>query len=831
MAIRSNDWTGLVLGNGRYRVATKLGEGGMGCVYHALDRNLGADVVIKIPHPTMMEDAGFASRFRNEIQTLVNLSHPHIVKVTDVGEWEGVPFAVMQFLSGGSLEDRRPIGGDGRRPPSQPVEVARWLVDVAEALDYVHARGYVHRDVKPGNILFDSEGHAFVSDFGVLKTMAAAPRASRTAMTGTGMVLGTPEYMAPELIMGEPFDGRVDQYALAITVYEMLCGRRPFEDETKTKLLVLHTSIEAPSPRDWRSDLSEPLSRIVLQGLSKNPGDRHPSCVSLATAFAAAAGADPTLERVRFRCPECGKSAGMAAPDYAKLRELGGRPSCPRCKVALVVARADQPPAGAATASGEYEIMPTSRGETVVERPDRSGVAFDSQDSQSDRPGTMVLASRGIHGDGTGLHGPGPLDGRRLSSNTFVEKAPPRLGGTLLIGDSLRPASVSTASPFASAPGFAQALLQTPGRAVLAGAGASGLLATVAALVVWLAPTPRTRPIVPSAGNVTAKRASAGSPSPESPTSPASHRLAEATTVDSRLSTPTRNMNQGPNGGALFSAANPASPATPPSFNKPVVNDKAKLNGRGSNPIGSTDRLGVEDAKPEPTPLDQHPFDLALLDRPLKAKNSLEKTLTQSRSYAGRTVIPTGMYHVAPSSDYASSGRKSVLIVERSIQERKSRSLEMDSAAAVSVDVEPRLAAQLDRLTPIESDRMAILTLWFRDEGACLLVKVEYLIGWRARIASGTYYPKGDIEYTTLQVRPDGRQAGKAPDDDWEQPGRMLRFANQYKNRIKAVKNQIQNREMLAIQSTMGKMMGDMMRGAAVAEAEQRALQRAIGVR
>src|SRR4029077_14850122 len=143
----------------------------------------------------------------------------HIVKVSDVGEWEGTPFAVMQFLPGGSLEDRRPIGPGGHPFPCEPSEVLRWLAEVAEALDYVHAQGYVHRDVKPGNILFDANGHAFLSDFGVAKVLASAAdtRASHTAMTGAGMVLGTPEYMAPELIMGEPFDGRVDQYALAVT--------------------------------------------------------------------------------------------------------------------------------------------------------------------------------------------------------------------------------------------------------------------------------------------------------------------------------------------------------------------------------------------------------------------------------------------------------------------------------------------------------------------------------------------------------------------------------------------------------------------------------------
>ena len=229
MAIGSQEWSGLTLAGGRYQVTAKLGEGGMGFVYRALDQNIDAEVVIKVPRPSMMDDPEFAGRFTREIRSLVKLSHPHIVKVTDVGNYDGIPFAVMQYLAGGSLEDQRPVGPGGQALPGDPRNISRWLLAVAEALDYIHTQGYVHRDVKPGNILFDTQGHAFLSDFGVAKVMASTknPAPSQTAMTGAGMVLGTPEYMAPELIMGDPFDGRVDQYALAITVYELLCGRRP----------------------------------------------------------------------------------------------------------------------------------------------------------------------------------------------------------------------------------------------------------------------------------------------------------------------------------------------------------------------------------------------------------------------------------------------------------------------------------------------------------------------------------------------------------------------------------------------------------------------------
>ncbi len=356
MSRPTNDWAGQSVSQGRYLVRAQLGEGGMGFVYRALDRNLDSDVVIKVPRRAMLDDPEFASRFSREIRSLVKLAHPNIVKVTDVGEHDGVPFAVMQYLSGGSLEDYTSAdrGPDAFR--SGLAALGEWLPGIASALDFVHSQGYVHRDVKPGNILFDAHGHVFLSDFGVAKALAAepeaAPRKNQTALTGAGMVLGTPEYMAPELIMGTPFDGRIDQYALAVTVYEMLGGRRPFEAASPTACMVMQTT-QLPPPL-WAVEprVSRGLSDAVARALDKDPGRRYKDCAAFAAAVVAHLAGEATAcgghktpsgravrpDQVRLHCPACDKSLVLPASvlsDPQKAR--GKRLSCPSCQAHLKI--------------------------------------------------------------------------------------------------------------------------------------------------------------------------------------------------------------------------------------------------------------------------------------------------------------------------------------------------------------------------------------------------------------------------------------------------------------------------------------------------------------
>lgn len=279
---------GKQLAGGRYRITAKLAEGGMGFVYRAEDQHLGSDVVIKLPRPEMIRLS--AERFSAEIRSLVQFAHPHILRIIDVGEFEGVPFAVMQFLAGGTLEDRMRQASRTQRAFTLE-SLQHWLRPIALALDFIHSQSYVHRDVKPANILFDSYGNPFLSDFGVGKVISSIADLQRgDSLSTSGAIVGTPQYMAPELTAGNPFDGRADQYALAVCVYELLSGRRPFEGGTVVAIHIEQMG-DGPPRLDGICDfVSAPLADAVHRGLSYSAADRFPTCVEFADAVLSAIG-------------------------------------------------------------------------------------------------------------------------------------------------------------------------------------------------------------------------------------------------------------------------------------------------------------------------------------------------------------------------------------------------------------------------------------------------------------------------------------------------------------------------------------------------------------
>lgn len=287
MTVDTAHWVGLELAKGRYRVQSKLGAGGMGCVYRAWDQNLQSDVVIKAPRPDVLGSKEFAARFAREVRSLVKLAHPHIVKILDVGIHDTIPFAVLQYLPGGSLRGWQLTNAEGKRLPLIPHDLRGWLVDVADALDFIHRQHCIHRDVKPDNILFDNNGSVYLSDFGVAKVLAAESKGDRphAPPTDSGHVVGTPQYMAPELLLGQTCDGRADQYALAVTVYELLSGRLPFDGPTPAAIFLQQTTQEATPLDALPLSIPPELAEAVSRGMARDPADRFPDCSSFAKAI------------------------------------------------------------------------------------------------------------------------------------------------------------------------------------------------------------------------------------------------------------------------------------------------------------------------------------------------------------------------------------------------------------------------------------------------------------------------------------------------------------------------------------------------------------------
>ena len=291
MSTKNPDWTGHTLQgrNGQYRIKSALGSGGMATVYLAVDQRTGKEVAVKLPHEQILREEGFVARFMREVKSLLKLAHPNIVKVIDVGEFRGAPFAVLQYLALGSLRLQQPLDlADGKVWPMQPSEVIGWLRPVAEALDFVHAKGYVHRDVKPENIMFDAEGNPYLGDFGVIKARADVSAGKpQTVATGAGLVLGTPHYMAPEVLMGEHYDGSADQYSRACTVYELLAARVPFPGEAPVAI-VGHTTRPVPKLNTLVREMPPAIDQVVQRALAKKKEDRYRDCRTFAAEFEAA---------------------------------------------------------------------------------------------------------------------------------------------------------------------------------------------------------------------------------------------------------------------------------------------------------------------------------------------------------------------------------------------------------------------------------------------------------------------------------------------------------------------------------------------------------------
>jgi serine/threonine protein kinase len=267
---------------GRYQILEQLGEGGMATVYKAYDTRLERFVAIKVIRtdqfaPSLLEE--MMKRFEREAKALAKLSHPNIVHVHDYGEYEGAPYLVMEYLPSGTLKQR----------PGDPMpwqQALRIILPIAQALAYAHEHNIIHRDIKPGNILLTEKGLPMLSDFGIAKILESTDTAT---LTGAGMTIGTPEYMAPEQWTGNsgPLS---DIYSLGVVLYELVTGRKPFTADTPVAVMLKQIKDPLPRPRQFVPDLPEDLENVLLKALQRQPEERYQSMNEFAAALEALTG-------------------------------------------------------------------------------------------------------------------------------------------------------------------------------------------------------------------------------------------------------------------------------------------------------------------------------------------------------------------------------------------------------------------------------------------------------------------------------------------------------------------------------------------------------------
>ena len=288
---------GAVLG-GRYRLDHQIAAGGMAQVFRGTDEVLRRSIAVKVLHPHLAADDTFVTRFRHEAIAVARLSHPAIVNVYDTCSENGVEAIVMELVRGNTLRDRLDEG------PLEPWAAANIAAQVAGALDVAHAAGLVHRDIKPANILLSEDGRVKVGDFGIAKAAESAD------LTQEGSFVGTAKYLAPEQVESKPVDGRTDLYSLGVVLYEMLCGRVPFEGDSSSATALARLHQDPQRPRLVHPGVPRPLEAITMRLLARSPDDRFPTSADVRAALLSA-GAD---DRAGESEPTAGVGAVPMAP-------------------------------------------------------------------------------------------------------------------------------------------------------------------------------------------------------------------------------------------------------------------------------------------------------------------------------------------------------------------------------------------------------------------------------------------------------------------------------------------------------------------------------------
>jgi class 3 adenylate cyclase/DNA-binding beta-propeller fold protein YncE len=263
-----------------YRIEEQIGHGGMGIVYRAYDLRLKRTVALKLVTPELALDERFRERFARETELAISLEHPNVVPIHDAGDVAGRLYLAMRLVAGTDL--RKLLRAEGALEPSRALAICR---QVANALDAAHAKGLVHRDVKPSNILLDEAEHVYLADFGLTRRLE-----EKGALAGEGRSVGTPAYLAPEQIEGERVDGRADVYSLGCVLYECLAGEAPFVHGSRLAVAWAHLEEEPPSASERGSDLPEAIDAVLRGAMAKSPDERYRSCAALIEAAEAALG-------------------------------------------------------------------------------------------------------------------------------------------------------------------------------------------------------------------------------------------------------------------------------------------------------------------------------------------------------------------------------------------------------------------------------------------------------------------------------------------------------------------------------------------------------------
>lgn len=818
MATPFSSLIGSALSGGRYTVTAKLGEGGMGTVYRAVDNHLRSDVVIKLLHQSMAMDAEFSRRLYDEVRLLVRLSHPHIVKVTDVGAWNDVPFAVLQYLSGGSLDDRLAAW----RGQAALGALTGWLGPIGGALDYVHAQGMVHRDVKPGNILFDAQGHAYLGDFGIAKALVTTGgRTVQAALTGTGIVLGTPHYMAPELIMGDPYDGRVDQYALAVTVFELLCGRRPFEHEVATRILLMQAQESPPRLTSLCPWAPAPLEDALFKGLAKNPSDRHPTCAAFAAAVIQAARAGAT-GRVRLRCGSCTQALSLTAEMLAKLTREQRPAPCPKCGSPVDLESgeailAGSNPAGASTRLGA--ATPNAPNGTVEFETIRPGGA-----SPPPVQGTVRF-----HAPRTAtVQEPRPLDDVQAEPD---DKATAR---------SWVPFGVAAAA--AGLVGIL-ALLWTlsPGRSNQSAAPTERNLAAASgtpAAQPGALPPPASATPDPTANAVTTPTA----PPASRPPFVAPRLAAPAVpTIMPGQATP-RTLPPNPNVGA--GAPTPPTLAlanrSPNEPGEDAGRDATMENQAGDAASEQGGDADTPDPKPEPTPKPEPRPELVADDEEPSQRNvPLQRVLANPHAFAGQLITLEQVYCIGNFAIRLPDGSLGVDIIESDLELTDSSAL-VRFGEAFRLGLDPTLADRLVELYRMDLNgdsklktgsyewimQPANLTVKVAAKptqlpGAVRIVRLELFEQFRNEVR-GSAKKKLVVLFETRTITPNGDSRGLGNNDEWQKVRKLGHAYNQFQRFFNGIQRQYNQQRWAAFDRQLNQLIAV---GTSQSAAAQAALQ------